>query len=119
MHWRMGVLHNPPTKNRDVRLMDTILPHFSPLDNEPITYEGFCELARMVYTPTHLYDNIQVYWSRSIGPLVQDFSDHASIPAQPISWETMGRLIDDGILILNVKHSWEGVKRWSVNNGWV
>lgn len=100
-------------------MTDNILPHFSPFNNPPITYDGFCELARRIYTPTGLYDNIQVYWTKSIGALVQDFSDNASIPAQPITWETMGRLIDDGILILNERHSWEGVKRWSVNNGWV
>lgn len=94
-------------------MSDTILEHFSTRNRPPITYDEFVVLAK------NSFDNLQVYWSESLGVMVQDFREDAPIPAQPIQWETIGQLADANILVYNEKHSWERVKRWYVSDEWL
>lgn len=93
--------------------MDFVLEHFSPRHRPFITLDDCIELI------TQAGDKFQVYWNEDLGALAQDFRENAPIPAQPIKWETIGQLVDQGILIYNYKHSWERIKRWYVSPEWI
>jgi hypothetical protein len=92
---------------------DIVLEHFSPRNRPFISLEQCIELI------ARTGNKFQVYWRQDCDALAQDFREDAPIPAQPIKWETIGQLVDRGILIYNYKHSWERIKRWYVSPEWL